>query len=104
MRYVTRFFGEPWPSGVCDDGVQVATPVGSVCLLCSDPIEAGDQGSFFADGSPEHRECSLRSVIGGIEHLTAGPHAVGTCYDGSTLSYRESAIQAWQWVQEHGMP
>lgn len=107
-----NFFGEPWPSGVCDDGVQAETPVGEPCLLCSEPIAQGDQGNWmgsvnFGSGSsmePVHRECSLRSVLGGIEHLTAGPHAVGTCYLGSQLTHRQSSLLAWEWFQQRGHP
>ena len=66
----------------------------------------GDQGEFTYSYEIEamHRECALRNVIGGIEHLTAGPHAPGTCYDDSELTYRESAQQAWDWVQKNGIP
>jgi hypothetical protein len=106
---VSDFFGEPWPSGICDEGTQVPMPYGYSCLLCDDPIVEGDRGSFMFEGGeagwrkrPVHRECSLRSVMGGIEHLTAPPgHPVGSCYEGSTLSYRESALAAWEW-HHHG--
>lgn len=108
---MSDWFGEPWPSGVCEDGEQKPTPTGVECLLCDEKIVEGDRGVFrFAideDGwrvdAAIHRECDLRSVTGGIEHLTAGPHAVGSCYEGSTLSYRQSALQAWEWVMSHGM-
>lgn len=105
-----RFFGEPWASAVCDYGEQVPTPVGEDCLLCDEPIVASDRGLMMTGERggrwsllPIHRECELRSVIGGIEHLTAGPHAVGSCYEGATLTYRQSALQAWDWVQQHGI-
>lgn len=99
------YFGEPWPSGICDEGRQVPTPVGFECVLCDEAIQEGDRGSFLgtpAGYRPVHRECSLRSVRGGIEHLTAGPHKVGTCYIGSTLTYRQSALQAWEWHRANG--
>lgn len=99
------YFGEPWPAGLFDDPdvQQVPTPSAD-CVLCEEPVVEGDQGTLFTTGEPAHRECSLRSVVGGIEHLTAEPgHALGSCYEGSTLTYRESALQAWKWVQEHGI-
>lgn len=102
-----RYWGAPWPSGICDGGTQVATPIGIACALCAEPIAADDQGSFIGTmtgPAPVHRECSLRSALGGIEHLTAGPHVVGTCYEGSTLTYRQSALAAWDWIQTHGFP
>ena len=105
---MSTYFGAPWPSGICDDGTQVPTPVGELCINCEEPIGPDDQGSFvgvWAKGSsrqaPTHKECSLRSVLGGIEHLTAGPHKEGTCYEGSTLTYRQSALAAWDWLQSH---
>jgi hypothetical protein len=81
---------------VCDDGVRVPTPVGRTCLLCVEPVEEGDRGSFFADGAPAHRECALRSVLGGYGHLTN--HTLWCVQrndpDGG-LSYRESAMRVW---------
>ena len=79
------------------------------CLWCGEEIVAGDRGEFIGNAevfgmqSPVHRECALRQVVGGIEHLTAGPHEVGTCYEGSTLSYRDSSLAAWDWVQRNGL-
>lgn len=100
-----RYFGAPWPSGLCDTASPTETPVGESCLHCQEPIVDGDRGSFIdtMEGpAPVHRECSLRAVLGGIEHLSAEPHAEGTCYAGTTLSYRESALAAWDWVQRSG--
>lgn len=101
---MSGFFGAQWPSAVCEQGPQTRTPVGMIDPLCQEPILPGDQGGWFADGQPFHRECSLRAVIGGYEHLTAGPHVLGECYRGSKLSYRQSALMAWRWVQQHGFP
>lgn len=100
----SRFFGEPWPSGLCDTATRTTTPVGESCAHCQEPIADTDQGSFIGTmngPAPVHRECSLRAVLGGIEHLSAGPHAEGTCYEGTTLSYRESALAAWDWIQRN---
>lgn len=87
----------------------VPTPVGQICADCKEEIMAGDWGSMIPwmldEGSmvkPTHGECLVRSVMGGIEHLTAPPdHRPGTCYDGSTLTRRESAVQAYRWLQEN---
>jgi hypothetical protein len=100
-----EFFGEPWPSGICDDGKQVPTPIGEACVLCAEPIVAGDRGSFMVSlgfarphGGPVHRECSLRSVLGGIAHLNGSPNC--TCRGGTDpddgLSYRASALRVWE--------
>ncbi|MBA0085442.1 MAG: hypothetical protein HRJ53_10635, partial [Acidobacteria bacterium Pan2503] len=101
----TQFFGEPWPSGICDEGTQVDTPVGEHCELCGEPVQAFEQGTFLtvmegdsgtltARLAPVHRECSLRNVLGGIGHLQN--HAVwcGLKHDPDAgYSYRESALK-----------
>ena len=46
---MSDYFGEPWPSGVCDDGHRVPTPTGQECFSCGEPIEAHHQGSFLYD-------------------------------------------------------
>lgn len=110
-----KYFGLAWASGICDDGEQVVTPVGDPCLLCGEPIEDNDQGTFMFDAAdvmrgtaptmrPAHRECSLRSVLGGIGHLEDHHH---WCQhegdpDGGR-SYRQSALEVWSWVMHGGI-
>lgn len=106
-----RYFGDPWPSGICETGEQVATPVGELCINCEEPIEEDQQGTFIyaiEDGvmtpKPSHKECSLRSVLGGIGHMKG----LCTCNGGNTdpdenLSYRTSALLVWEWVRDHGV-
>ena len=92
---MTTFFGEPWPSGVCDDGVRVKTPVGIACLLCEEPIADTDQGSYLGI-DPVHRECALRSVIGGWGHHVNHHYWCIQMHDpDGGLSYRESARRVW---------
>lgn len=108
MRAFNAYFGEPWPSGVCDGGIQVNTPTEEKCSFCHEMIVDGDQGSFVfgltGAQEPVHRECSLRMVLGGIGHLEdhqrwcKGEHDP----DGGR-SYRQSALEVWAWVQEHGV-
>jgi hypothetical protein len=70
------YFGEPWPSGVCDTGTRVPAPVGEPCASCEEAVVEGDRGSFVGNGVwpgrpalvPVHRECALRDVAGGIGH------------------------------------
>jgi hypothetical protein len=113
-RAFGTYFGDPWPSGICDEGTQVPTPIGEPCEMCGETIESYDRGSFVGvmrgeEGNlvgalaPVHRECSLRSVLGGIGHLQN--HArwcVGRHDPDAGLSYRESALRVWHWVSEHG--
>jgi hypothetical protein len=115
-RGFDSYFGEPWPSGVCDEGIQVDTPLGEACELCGEDIVAGDQGNFIGamrgeEGqwvthlAPVHRECTLRNVMGGIGHLTN--HLVWCKERGDPdagMGYRTSALAVWDWVAEHGFP
>jgi hypothetical protein len=79
-----------------------------LCILCGTDIEDSDQGSFMGNWEqhpalvPIHRECSLRSVLGGIGHLR--DHAVWCIIEGDPdagMSYRESALAVWDWAQRH---
>lgn len=102
-----EFFGDPWPSGICDEGRQVTTPINDDCELCGEGICDQDQGSFMfgLDGQkkPVHRECSLRSVMGGIGHWN---NHVAWCIDrhdpDGGYSYRESALMVWDLIHELG--
>jgi hypothetical protein len=43
------------------------------CLWCDEPVKVGDELARFPIGTPdgvrvEHYECSLRRVVGGINH------------------------------------
>jgi hypothetical protein len=107
------YFGDPWPSGVCEDGTQVPTPVGKTCSLCDEPVQEGDQGTFQGVVqspasyfiAPVHRECSLRAVMGGIGHLEDHAYWCGEMHDpDGGRSYRASAILVWHWIQVRGFP
>lgn len=100
---IGAYFGEPWPSGVCEapDAIQWPTPVGLPCGWCDEAIEDGDQGVFqsWPEGQrPIHKECNLRSVMGGIGHFEnheywcKGP---GQDTDGGRTK-RQSAIEVWK--------
>jgi hypothetical protein len=99
------YFGEPWPSGICDDGQRVDTPAGERCLLCDEPIEADHQGSFVYDETgprPVHQECSLRMVLGGIGHLEDHHRwCTGEGDPDGGRTYRQSALEVWAWAQSH---
>lgn len=107
-RFFGAFFGAPWPSGICDEGTQVPTPVDENCAMCHEPIDPHHQGSFIGTEyglAPIHKECSLRSVLGGIGHLTNHLH---WCLeegdpDGG-YGYRRSSLMVWDWVADHGFP
>jgi hypothetical protein len=101
------WFGKPWPSGVCytdDDQLRAdmekAPPIGEDCLLCDEPIEAGQSGQATPTATTEgaairhsHKECLLRNVLGPLEHLD------GKCTCGDPdhpdRSYRSEALELW---------
>lgn len=105
-RAFGTYFGQPWPSGICDDGVQVPTPTGEDCALCDEPIAFDHQGSFIGTMhglAPVHKECSLRSVLGGIGHLQNHLVWCSEKHDPDAgFSYRQSALKVWDWVQYNG--
>jgi len=73
------------------------------CVLCEQAIQAGEPVRELS-GSNAHRECLLRSVLGGIGHLEDHQHwciEVGDPDGGRT--YRQSAIEVDEWVFEHGI-
>jgi hypothetical protein len=115
------WFGPPWPSAderspLCaDDFQRVRTPVGRPCLYCTVEIHEDDGGIFVAtlvdgpDGrrvagrKPVHRECNLRTAIGGAGCLAAEPHEPGTCNPDGGLSRYRSALLVQKWVDEMGL-
>lgn len=106
------FFGEPWPSGICDDGHQEPTPVGVPCLSCREAIGPDDRGTFMfvvhseteATWQPQHIECGLRTTMGGIGHLEDHSHWCSEKHDpDGGRTYRQSALEVWEWVQRHGV-
>lgn len=65
------YFGEPWPSTLCDESAQSRTPVGTACIHCGESIVDGDSGVFYSNETPTpaHRNCFLRAVIGSVAHI-----------------------------------
>lgn len=98
-----RYFGNWVPDG---GGVKCPIPIGQICLLCIEPIDVGDCGTFthlsLGQLKPIHRECGLRQVLNGIGHLTdchMWCDIVGDPDAGK--SYRESALEVWEWAGKH---
>jgi hypothetical protein len=109
---MTVIFGRPWDAPICEGAeLVVAAPVGEACLMCDEAILPGDSGTIIgaleADGTarqrPMHKECGLRSVVGGIGHIMGLCHCYGgEMEDPPGLSKRQSAMLVWAWVQEYG--
>lgn len=103
-----RWFGHSWLAPINDDTEHVPTPVGTVCTDCGESIERGDQGIFMvhvdldeerkphSEYKPQHRECNLRHVIGGLNHQKGLCHCFGGTEpsDPPDMSRREAARQA----------
>lgn len=112
-KAVEAFFGEPWPSGICETGIQKATPVGQRCWLCEELVLYGQQGSWIRAFSqvrhgdvdvPVHRECLMRQVVGSIEHLTGrckcrAPQGLGDLGWSPAGTFREQAMATWAWLE-----
>jgi hypothetical protein len=59
------------------------------CVLCDDPLF----GPSVSTAQPMHRECGLRSTIGGIGHLIAHDYWCTERHDPDAgLTYRQSAL------------
>jgi len=105
---VNRYFGDPWPSEVCERGTRRRTPVGELCWLCRDVVLYGQQGQWISQFSraqdkqvevPVHRECLLRQLVGNLAHLQQRC----PCYGGSggpEGTYREESLRVWSWLEE----
>lgn len=98
MSDSVRAFGE-WDAPVTDDAVWLdAVPPGLTCMSCQEPIVEGEDGCIFPTGFATHRECSLRSALGGIGHIVDHQFFCrGELGPDAGLGYRESAKLVWEW-------
>jgi hypothetical protein len=75
-----RYFGEDWDVPATQGQEQTPTPVGKSCGYCTVPIQdddrgflmqhlTGREGAWQTAEMPWHRECLLRSTVGGPDHL-----------------------------------
>lgn len=86
-----------------------AKPRYPACMLCFDDVTPNDtaaDGTWYDQaGSVRvvHRECGLRSVLGGIGHLTNHDYWCKENVDpDGGHTYRRSAQLVWVWVQKNG--
>ena len=71
------------------------------CILCEEEILPGQLRG--PTNLPTHRECGLRSVLGGIGHLVDHQHwCIERRDPDGGLSYRESALMCATWVELQG--
>lgn len=100
-----RYFGthEYRPEG-WESGFRVPIPIGETCPLCDEAFDQGDKGSYSAltmgkaedialiEEKPVHAECIMYEVLGAVSPSNNG------------LSYRESAISLYQFMERSGLP
>lgn len=105
------FFGEPWPSELCNLLEPGPTPVGEDCMFCEEAIVEGDRGSWvqavgFGDGGPypcwhpTHRECQIRELLGGLPHMQQRCSCFGgTGYTEEEKQWtaRQEALACWDY-------
>jgi hypothetical protein len=80
------------------------------CVYCNEEIEdVGEMalGTIYdehGESRGAHRECSLRMVLGGIGHLEDHDHWCLNYSDpDGGRTFRQSSIEVWEWVKEHGL-
>jgi hypothetical protein len=87
-----------WDAPVTDEAVPIDAPLRFQCIHCRLHFLPDDNGAVMPSGVAVHRECSLRTVQGGIGHLVnhdrycADP-ALGP---DAGLTYRASALLVWR--------
>ena len=74
-----------------------------ICFHCNEPIlHAEDRADIINMDS--HRECALRTVIGGIGHLLDHAHFChGELGPDAGLDYRTSSLLVDVWVHRKGI-
>lgn len=75
-----------------------------VCVACEEPVVPGEDRRANRDGSMlMHRECALRSGIGGIGHLIDHAHFCRGVGPDAGLPLRLSALLVDAWVSYYGV-
>lgn len=73
-----------------------------ICANCNEPIVEGEERADIIT-MDSHRECALRSVIGGIGHLIDHAHFCDGVGPDAGLDYRTSALMVDVWVHRKGV-
>lgn len=94
-----------WDAPATDGAQWVPVPLDAVCVHCREHFQPGDNGAIFPNGFAQHRECSLRSVMGGIGHLVDhGRYCHGELGPDAGLTYRQSAWLVWGHITRERAP
>jgi hypothetical protein len=93
-----RAFGS-WSAPITDEAEWIDTPTELACMCCTERFTEGDAGCIYVTGLAVHRECSLRSVYGGIGHiLDHARYCNSDLGPDAGLTYRQSAWLVWRHV------
>lgn len=96
----SRVFGT-WDAPATDGAVQIDVPTYLACMYCREKFTEGDDGAITPTGIAQHKECSLRSVAGGIgHHVDHNKYCHGPLGPDAGLSARMSARMVWRHVVE----
>jgi hypothetical protein len=91
-----------------DLGHWAEEPKGATCAWCQEQIKRGENGVDLENGSHEHVECFIASIVGSVAHQE---HRC-TCYDGfadceengTRREVAKAAFQNWQnWGKTGGI-
>jgi hypothetical protein len=85
-----------WDAPATDGMEAIPVPLNRKCMHCREHFQPDDNGAIMETGYSCHRECALRSVMGGIGHIVN--HARYCTEEGDPdagFSYRASAIMVW---------
>lgn len=93
-----KVFGT-WDAPITDLDERIAAPTSARCVWCGEVIADGDTGRIAPAGHVEHRECSLRNVLGGIGHLVDHGRWCKTEGSDAGLTRRQSALLAWEFFE-----
>jgi hypothetical protein len=88
-------FGD-WDAPVTDGAYRIDVPEYRECAWCGERFRPGDAGAIQPAGHAEHKECSLRNVMGGIgHHVDHARYCHGPLGPDAGLTRRLSAILVW---------
>lgn len=90
-------FGE-WDAPVTDGAQWLdEAPTDLTCMGCQEHFRPGDNGAIMPNGFAQHRECALRTSMGGIGHLVDhARYCHGELGTDAGLSHRLSSILVWR--------
>ena len=113
------WFGEPWNACLTDEGevdeaMRIPVPTDKTCAWCDEPFKDTDSGKampLMGTEVPEilyqHRECLMRTVVGGLDHLAGRCSCHGTSDTLGSLSegmsVHEEAIAVDEYITRYGI-